>query len=131
MNVASRLEGVTKQYGVDLCIGEAVAPLVREAFVLRSLDLILMQGKTKPQEIFTVLKEREAGVADPPWLATHEEAIQCYRAGDFAEAERLWREVLAQCPGDSVTEVFLERCAALQKTPPEGEWDGVFEMKSK
>jgi adenylate cyclase len=131
VNVASRLEGVTKQYGVDLCIGEAVAPLVREVFVLRSLDLILMQGKTKPQEIFTVLKEREAGDGDPPWLAMHEEAIRCYRGRDFAEAERLWREVLAQCPGDSVAEVFLERCAALQKTPPEGEWDGVFEMKSK
>ena len=131
VNVASRLEGATKQYGVDLCIGEAVAPLVRDAFVLRSLGLILVQGKTRPVEIFTVLAERETGVADPPWLAAHEEALRSYRAGDFSEAERLWHEVLAQCPGDRLAEVFLERCAVLQKAPPEGEWDGVFEMKSK
>jgi adenylate cyclase len=98
---------------------------------LRSLDLIIVKGKTKPVEIFTVLKEREAGVADPPWLVTHEEAVRRYRAGDFVEAERLWREVLAQCPGDSIAEVFLERCAALQKAPPDGKWDGVFEMKTK
>jgi adenylate cyclase len=131
VNLASRLEGVTKQYGIDLCIGEAVAPLVRDAFVLRSLDLILVKGKTKPVEIFTVLDERRPGIAELPWLASHEEALRRYRAGDFVEAERLWREVLAQNPGDSIAEVFLERCAALQKKPPNGEWHGVFEMTSK
>ncbi len=131
VNLASRLEGVTKQYRIDLCIGESVAPLVRDAFILRSLDLILVKGKTKPVEIFTVHDERGPGIAEPAWLSRHEQAVKLYRAGDFPAAEIAWREVLAQAPGDSIAETFIARCAELQVSPPLGKWDGVFEMKSK
>jgi len=130
VNLASRLEGVTKSYHLDLCIGESVARLVRDRFILRSLDLIRVKGKTKPVEIFAVLDERLA-LAEPAWLPLHEEATQLYRRGDFPAAAARWREVLAQTPGDSVSEVFLERCADLAATPPDGEWTGVFEMKTK
>ena len=131
VNLGSRLEGVTKTYHLDLCIGELVAPLVRDAFILRSLDLILVKGKTRPVEIFTVLDERTATSAEPPWLAVHEEAVRHYRKGEFAAAQARWREVLAQAPGDSGSTVFIERCISLQKDPPAGEWTGVFEMKTK
>ena len=131
VNLASRLEGVTKQYHIDLCIGENVALLVREFFILRSLDLIVVKGKTKPVAIFAVLDERSPGVSDPAWLARHEEAVKLYRKGDFAAAEAAWREVLAQAPGDGIAETFIARCAELQASPPVGKWDGVFEMKSK
>ena len=131
VNLASRLEGVTKRYRIDLCIGENVATLVGDSFILRSLDLILVKGKTKPVKIFSVIDERRPGVTDPPWLARHEEALKLYRAGDFPAAEAAWREVLAQVPGDSIAETFIARCADLRATPPEGKWEGVFEMKSK
>ena len=131
VNLASRLEGVTKQYHIDLCIGENVAPLVRDGFILRSLDLIVVKGKTKPVEIFAVIDERGPGVVEPAWLSRHEEAMKLYRAGDFPAAEAAWREVLAQAPGDGIAETFIARCTELRATPPPGEWDGVFEMKSK
>ena len=131
VNLASRLEGVTKQYHIDLCIGETVAPFVRDAFILRSLDLILVKGKTKPVEIFAVLDERGPGVAEPAWLPRHEEAVKLYRAGGFLAAAAAWREVLAQCPGDNIAEVFIARCDELRANPPADKWDGVFEMKSK
>lgn len=131
VNLGSRLEGVTKTYRIDLCIGEAVARMVRDQFVVRSLDLIVVKGKTKPVEIFTVLDEREGEHPEPLWLEAHEEAMRLYRTGDFAGAEALWREVLAQEPGDSVSHVFVNRCLALQKEPPEGVWAGVFAMTTK
>ena len=130
VNVASRLEGVTKSYHLDLVIGELVEPLVREAFVIRSVDLIKVKGKTRGVAVFTVLDERRPG-GEPAWLARHEEAVRRYRARDFASAEKAWREVLAAAPGDPIAEVFLERCRKLQAQPPEGVWDGVFEMKDK
>lgn len=130
VNVASRLEGVTKSYHLDLVIGELVEPLVREAFVVRSVDLIKVKGKTRGVAVFTVLEERRPG-AEPAWLARHEEAVRFYRAGDFAGAEAAWDEVLAAAPGDPIAEVFIARCRELRATPPEGVWDGVFEMKSK
>lgn len=131
VNLASRLEGVTKQYHIDLCIGESVAALVRDTFIIRSVDLIVVKGKTRPVEVFTVLDKLGPVTKEPPWLARHEEAMRLYRAGDFSSAEKVWREVLEQAPGDGPAQVFLERCAELQKTPPTAPWTGVYEMKSK
>lgn len=131
VNLASRLEGVTKNYHIDLCIGENVATLVRDAFILRSLDSIVVKGKTHAVKIFAVLDECGPGISAPVWLARHEEAVKLYRAGDFTAAEAAWRDVLAQAPGDSIAEVFIARCLELQATPPAGKWEGVFEMKSK
>lgn len=129
VNLASRLEGVTKKYRLDICLGESVAQLVRDKFILRSVDLIIVQGKTKPVAIFTVLDTADAPA--PPWLVCHEEAVVLYRAGDFAGAEKAWRDVLKQAPGDGLAEIFVDRCSDLKQHPPASGWTGVFEMKSK
>jgi adenylate cyclase len=130
VNLASRLEGVTKSYHLDFLIGEQVEALVREQFVVRSVDLIKVKGKTRGVAVFTVLAERGKD-APPAWLARHEEAMRLYRTGNFVSAEEIWKEVLARVPGDGVAEVFIERCRELHAHPPKGVWDGVFEMKSK
>ena len=129
VNTASRLEGATKTYRVDFIIGEPVEPLVRDVFVLRKVDRILLQGKTRPVDIYTVLSERAAGGA-PDWLAIHEEALRLYGAGDFEAAEIKWREVLAAVPGDALASLFIDRCRDLRASPPAA-WNGVFEMRSK
>ena len=67
VNLASRLEGVTKTYHIEICLGENVEPLVRDDFIIRSLDLIVVKGKTKPVEVFTVIAERKNGSVPPPW----------------------------------------------------------------
>ena len=131
VNLGSRLESVTKEYGLDLCLGESIAPLVRDAFILRSVDLIIVKGKTRPVEVFTALAARQPGLAEPAWLARHEEAVRAYRRGDFDTAEAAWRDVLAAEPGDALASVFLARCATLRENPPAGGWTGVFTMRSK
>ncbi len=130
VNLGSRLEGATKEYDLDLCIGEGAAVLVRDAFLLRSVDLLVVKGKTKPVEVFTVLGER-ATTAEPRWLAHHEAAMRAYRAGDFSTAETAWLEVLAAQPDDPLAPIFLARCAQLFAHPPGRGWTGVFTMLSK
>ena len=122
---------VAKEYGLDLCLGESVAPLVREAFLLRSVDLLLVKGKTQPVEVFTALGPRQPGAPEPAWLARHEEAVRAYRRGDFDTAEAAWLDVLAAEPGDALASVFFARCAALRENPPPGEWTGIFTMPGK
>jgi adenylate cyclase len=129
VNLGSRLEGATKQFHIDLCIGEKAAALVRDHFRLRSVDLLVVKGKTQPAEIFTVLGKLDA--PEPAWLSRHEEAMKLYRTGDFAAAEKAWRQVLAEEPGDGLAETFIGRCVALQIHPPAPPWTGVYEMKSK
>ncbi len=131
VNLGSRIEGLTKEYGIDLCLGETVAPLVRDAFLLRSVDLILVKGKTQPVKVFTVLGPRDPATTEPPWLAGHEAAVRAYRAGDFTAAEKAWREVLAAQPGDALATIFLARCAELQSHPLGPVWTGVFKMPGK
>jgi adenylate cyclase len=131
VNLGSRLEGVTKQYKIDICLGEQVAAFVRESFIVRSVDLIVVKGKTKPVAVFTVIDKRGPGTTEPAWLARHEEAVRLYRAGDFPAAEKVWGDVLTEAPGDAITELFIGRCGELQKTPPVPPWTGVYEMKDK
>ncbi len=129
VNLGSRLEGATKTYKIDICLGGSAAELVRDSFILRSVDLIIVQGKTEPVEIFTVLGARNE--AEPAWLARHEQAMKLYRTGEFAHAATVWRDVLADVPGDGLSRVLLDRCLALHKNPPTEPWTGVYEMQTK
>lgn len=125
VNLASRLEGQTKEYHLDLLLGESMAPLVREKFLLRTVDLIQVKGKTKPVDTFTVLGERSPGAAEPAWLARHEEGVRLYRRRNFTAAATEFQAVMQAQPEDPLGQIYLERCAELAARPPGPEWDGV------
>ncbi len=129
VNLASRLEGATKEYGLALVVGESVAALVADDFVLQPVDLLRVKGKTRPVAIFTVRTERTAA------LAAYEAALSHYRAARFAEARAGFAEALAARaggePADPLPALYLKRCEAMLAEPPGPDWDGVFVMRSK
>ena len=87
VNLASRLEGLTKEYHLDLLLGENMAPLAGGEFILRTVDYVQVQGKTKPVDVLTVMGDGAAQtVSLPLWLARYEEGVRLYRARSFAEA---------------------------------------------
>ena len=128
VNLASRLEGVTKQYEIDLLISETVHPHVKDLFLCRRVDLIAVKGKAKPIEIFTVLGPADTPV--PAGLAAYDEGMTHYRAGQFAAAFAAFQKACDLGLNDKLTQVFLTRCTQLQQTPPET-WNGVFVMTTK
>ena len=130
VNTASRLEGMTKEFHVDLLIGERVAALVRGRFFLRTVALSQPKGKTRPLEIFTVIGVRD-GATEPAWLAKHEEAMRLYRARDFAAASGRFVDVLRELPNDWLADDYLQKCRAFAKEPPPPEWNAVHVMASK
>lgn len=131
VNLASRIEGATKDYCCDLLIGEAVARLVRDAFVLRSVDLVLVKGKTHPVEVFTVLGERANGAREPEWLGLYENGVRLYRSREFVPAARSFRETTALCPDDWLAMEYLRRSQHYIAEPPGSDWDGVHVMMHK
>jgi adenylate cyclase len=132
VNTASRFEGMTKQFHVDLLIGETVARLVREKFIVRSVALSQPKGKTKPVEIFTVLDERGAGTTEPAWLADYEEGVRQFRAREFAAAISSFESALRENPGDWLIEhYYLEQCRGFVANPPPPDWTAVDVMTSK
>lgn len=128
VNTSSRLESVTKEYGVDNVISETVWHRVKELFVCRSTDLVRVKGKTVPTPIFTVMSE--STTAAPTGLSSFEEGVRLYRAGDFAGAKASFDAAAAAGLDDYLTQMYLKRCQALIAEPP-ATWDGVFVMTKK
>jgi adenylate cyclase len=128
VNTASRLEGLTKQYGVDFLISGSVRKHLGDEFIIRTADLVRPKGKLIPLEVFTVIDS--ADKPRPPGLEDYEAAIRLYREGKFAEAiEKL---LAAESAGlaDHLTYEYIKRCNDLLAAPPV-DWDGVYTAKSK
>ncbi len=128
VNLGSRLEGATKEYGLDLLISETVQQRVAARFLCRSVDLVRVKGKNKPVEVFTVIGPHDMEV--PSGLEQFEKGMACYRQGRFGEAAGLFEEAAAAGLNDFLTSVFIMRSSSLIEKPPEV-WDGVYVMTQK
>jgi len=128
VNLGSRLEGATKEYGLDLLISDVVKQRVASRFICRSVDLVRVKGKSRPVEVFTVLGPRE--MAAPPGLENFEAGMTCYREGRFGNARRQFEQAAADGMDDFLTGVFIQRSGHLIANPP-ADWDGVYTMSKK
>jgi adenylate cyclase len=131
VNLASRLEGITKEYGVGVLVGEHTKEAVPE-FVYRELDLVRVKGKDKPVAIFEPLGlvgEIEQAVLDEVKL--FQQALRMYRKQDWDRAELQLFNLLKIVPGTKLYEVYAERVAHYRNDPPGENWDGVFVFKTK
>jgi adenylate cyclase len=132
VNLASRLEGLTKEYHLDLLLGESMAKLVGDQYLLRLVDCVQVKGKTKPVDVYTVTGDGAAQtVSAPLWLARYEESVRLYRQRKFSAAAAMFQECLRLQPGDFLSEMYLKRCEALVANPPDDSWNGVFVMTKK
>ncbi len=130
VNLASRLEGLTKIYGARCLVGEATRAACDGAFVFREVDRVRVKGKAKPVSLFELLRGPEGELARYEDLPTFAAALSAYRSGDFPEARRAFAEFAAANPDDRTAALYLERVAGLGDTPP-ADWDGVTTFRSK
>jgi adenylate cyclase len=128
VNLGSRLEGATKEYGLDLLISDTVEQRAAARFVCRPVDLVRVKGKSRPVEVFTVLGPRD--MARPAGLDPFEEGMRRYRAGRFEEALQAFEKAAAAGLDDYLTGLFIKRCHDLMEHPPDA-WDGVYTMTKK
>ena len=133
VNLASRLEGTTKEYGVGLLISETVEELVRPFFHLQTVDSIVVKGRVKPVMTYTVhgLKEESLPAEKMSYLEKFEEAMRLYRAEKFAQAREGFTSCLAIYSNDKLSKTFAERSAEFIQNPPPQPWDGSYTMKTK
>jgi adenylate cyclase len=131
VNLASRLEGITKQYHVQLIISEATYKQVSSQFVCRELDKIRVKGKNLPVNIYELLDVATEKSKYEKLLVEFSGAMQCYRAQNWREASEKFADILTTFPDDGPTKVFLERALEFSDNAPEAEWDGVYVMKTK
>ncbi|MDP1635127.1 MAG: adenylate/guanylate cyclase domain-containing protein, partial [Gallionellaceae bacterium] len=131
VNLASRLEGITKEYGAGVVVGELTRAAAPE-FVYRELDLVRVKGKDKPVAIFEPLGqtgEVEQSVLEE--IKLFQQGLRMYRKQDWDKAELQMLSLQKIAPGTKLYEVYAERIAYYRNNPPGENWDGVFVFKTK
>jgi adenylate cyclase len=134
VNLASRLEGLTRIYGVDILIGATAAELVRDEFHLRSVARVQVKGKTLPADVLTLLGPKDGKSVDPQlvkWIETYEEALLKFRERDFTDAKILFSRFLEFYPDDLLAKMYLERALEYEQQPPDDAWNAVEVFKKK
>jgi adenylate cyclase len=133
VNLASRLEALTRVYPVDILVGQSVAELVRDDFHFRSVARVQVKGKSEPVEVFTLIGARKDDV-DPEflkWLDVYEEGIGKFRKRDFKDAKILFSHFLEFYPDDSLGKMYLASALEYEQAPPDEAWNAVEVFKKK
>lgn len=130
VNLASRLEGRTKYYQVDILISKSTNDKLGDTFLRRHLDRIRVKGKHLPVDIYQLFVDSTSEESHDLKIK-FEHALELYFEGKFPESLREFRELQESYPDDHPTQTYIERCQHNIEEPPEGEWDGVFIMTEK
>ncbi|HSV92258.1 MAG TPA: adenylate/guanylate cyclase domain-containing protein [Desulfobacterales bacterium] len=129
VNLASRLEGLTKQYHEPLVVSDSIQRRVRAEFPTRLLDRVSVKGRKESTGLYT-LRRTLQGAETEAWTA-HNDAAARYYERRFDEAAAGFQKVLALLPKDEHARRFLEKCAQYRAAPPGEGWTGVEEMTEK
>ena len=131
VNLGSRLEGITKVYGVGITVGEATRRAAPQ-FAYRELDQVRVKGKNEPVPIFEPLG-LDADIDDNTRTMLNEwhEALALVRAQQWDAAERLLRELHDAWPDHGLYSLYIERIAHYRVHAPGADWDGVTTFETK
>jgi adenylate cyclase len=132
VNLASRLEGLCKEYSSRILIVQNTVNGLRGTYRIRDVDDVIVKGKTEPARVFEVLDyhsdETFPNLMDV--VGHFEEGRQSYRAGAWKRAVHSFETCLSLHAGDDLSRTYLDRIAQLEANPPK-QWDGVWRMKTK
>jgi len=127
VNLASRLEGLCKQYGVTVLVSEAIVTEVESEFAFRFLDRVAVKGKAESVRVYELLGTQHASADALAKAKTYEQALEAYFVRDFSRALTL----LASSPEDPASRVLASRCRTMIADPPPSEWNGVYVATTK
>jgi adenylate cyclase len=134
VNLASRLEGQSKPYGVKIVIGSLTALKISDEYFTLELDEIAVKGKTQGVNIYTVLETDVNTMAE--YLMTrehHDLMLDYYREQKWDKALEQINQLMGEFDGhmDHYYEMMIERIGELRETTLPSDWDGVFRATSK
>jgi len=132
VNVAARLEGLTKLYGVRVVAGEDTRAAVDEGIAWRFLDVVAVKGRPAPLSVFEVVGRADRLDAETRHrLDRYQEGVDSYRARRFDDALKIFAGLAEEGLGDGPLSLYLERSRQALRTPPPDDWDGVHVAQIK
>jgi adenylate cyclase len=133
VNLASRLESLTKFYQVGIIVGEKTQEETKNDFIYRKLDRVKVKGKANAHDIYELVSPLVQAPADIlENIKLHEKALNAYFNQEWDASDKLFKQLLAQDPSHAaLCKLFLERIASLSQTPKKTIWDGVYTFETK
>lgn len=136
VNLASRLEGQSKEYGFPIIVGSRTALAVKDKFAILELDFIMVKGKKEPEVIYAI-----AGRADTAQSGRFQrlrnltiEMLACYRGRDWEGALMTIERGRKTDDANSLEllyDLYEARIRGYQKDPPPEDWNGAFALLTK
>ncbi|MDR1972987.1 MAG: adenylate/guanylate cyclase domain-containing protein [Treponema sp.] len=132
VNLASRLEGVNKQYGTWVLASEETVKEAGDRMLTRRLDRVRVVGINEPVQLYEILEIADRAPLEMLKLAElFRGALEIFENRDWSAAEAAFEAVLHHAPADGPAKLYLERCRLYLTKPPERNWDGIFTLTQK
>ena len=131
VNIASRVEGLTKYYDASVIVTEETLKLLpaQHSFHYRFLDFVKVKGKTKTLSVFELIAPHDA--VRLSYLEDYDAAVRLMRSRKITEAAALFENILQRNAKDGTVRIILDRCRHYLQHGLPDDWDGVEQMKDK
>jgi len=130
VNLASRLEGLTKPYKSHIIVSESVKEKLKGRITFREIDRVRVKGKEIPTTIYKMENIRKHFFTED--IAGHyTKAMSMYKIQNWGTAVEYFNKVLEKIPDDYISAMYVERCRNFMKNPPPEGWDGTLDLHSK
>jgi adenylate cyclase len=132
VNLGSRLESLTKEYGIGIIITDRTYQEVRSSVIARRLDEVAVKGKKEPVLIYEAMSLKADATKEQKFLVKDfEAAFDAYLAREFSGVVQMCDAILSNNPSDGPTKTLRERATLFIKDPPPGDWAGTWVYTKK
>ncbi len=133
VNLGARLEGQTKEYGVEILISEDTKALVEDDMLCRELGSLRVKGKFEPVRIFELVGAKHETASRLPFVEAFHEGLAAFREQNWEDAIASFTRAraLSGIDGDKASDLYVAWCMEYQADPPPPDWDGVRIATSK
>ena len=134
VNLAARLEPANKEFGTTAMISEGTYKQLKDEFVCRQLDLLIVKGKTKPVRVYELIADRasDKDLSDiEKGVHTYRDALGYYYDMEWDKAINKFGKVQKILPDDGPSNTYIKRSKEFKQNPPDPDWDGVYRMLKK
>eukprot|EP01134_Creolimax_fragrantissima_P002146 CFRG2146T1 len=132
VNLASRLEGLNKEYHTSIIISEDTKDRIGGWFITRPLDVVAVKGKERAVKVYELVSHVDIATQDEMDNAySYTNGFNLYMERNFEDAAVIFTEYLTRIPGDKAAEIHLKSCRQYMINPPDDSWDGTRRMDTK
>ncbi|BCA95825.1 adenylate/guanylate cyclase domain-containing protein [Legionella antarctica] len=129
INIANRLEGINKNYRTKIVVSDTVCEQIKDQFLLRMLDCVVVKGRTQSCLIYELLADNHTAIEFDlgAYNLCFENGFSAYKKQHWDDAIVCFKRCLKIYPADAIAPIFIARCQQLKTKPPKPGWDGVME----